>query len=160
MPCLRIARRLQPLLASLVRVGLRLHCCKGLKLRVSLKDVLLNAPLTEKLQTLFWRCCCNLRASLTVTHHSRHCKPFVWRFHIIISQGVENTGSLWIEAGDAWATRGSWDNTISGEASVCIYNNSDAFDNACAEVRTWTANAFELIMLCYAVCSSLAKARA
>lgn len=50
-------------------------------------------------------------------------------------QGIENTGSMWIDAGDSWAARSSWDSTISGEATVCVYNSSDPFDNACGEVR-------------------------
>lgn len=47
---------------------------------------------------------------------------------------MENTGSIWIDAGDSWAARSSWDGTVSGEAIVCVYNSSDAFDNACGEV--------------------------
>ena len=54
------------------------------------------------------------------------------RFHF---QDIENTGSMWIDAGDSWAARSSWDNTISGEATVCVYNSSDLFDNVCSEVR-------------------------
>ncbi|CAN0394441.1 unnamed protein product [Pylaiella littoralis] len=51
----------------------------------------------------------------------------------LLEQGVENTGSLWIDAGDSWAARSSWDTTLSGEAIVCIYNSTDIYDNACGE---------------------------
>lgn len=55
-------------------------------------------------------------------------------FYFIVRQGVENVGSLWVDAGDAWASRGGWDNNVSGEAIVCVYNSSDYVDNACGEV--------------------------
>ncbi|CAN0131448.1 unnamed protein product [Scytosiphon promiscuus] len=51
----------------------------------------------------------------------------------ILEKGIENAGSFWIDAGDSWALRSSWDSTSSGEAIVCIYNSSNIFDNACGE---------------------------
>eukprot|EP00752_Nemacystus_decipiens_P017872 g16022.t1 len=51
----------------------------------------------------------------------------------VLHKGIENTGSMWIDAGDSWAARSSWDSTVSGEATVCVYNSSDLFDNACGE---------------------------
>ncbi|CAM9230207.1 unnamed protein product [Ectocarpus sp. 12 AP-2014] len=51
----------------------------------------------------------------------------------VLQQGVENTGSMWMDAGDSWAIRSSWDGTISGEAIVCVYDSDDLFDNACSE---------------------------
>ncbi|CAM9449851.1 unnamed protein product [Ectocarpus fasciculatus] len=51
----------------------------------------------------------------------------------VLQQGVENTGSMWMDAGDSWAIRSSWDSTISGEAIVCVYDSDNLFDNACSE---------------------------
>lgn len=66
---------------------------------------------------------------------------FECRLRFVLAKGIENVGTLWIDTGESWAARSSWDSNISGEAAVCVYNASDLFDNACSEVRENSAPA-------------------
>lgn len=55
-------------------------------------------------------------------------------FLSVCEKGIEDSGSEWVDAGDAWVSGGTWDKTMTGEALVCVYETKDYTNNACSEV--------------------------